>query len=147
MLQKSWGYAIMRFNLYLNPDLHFVNSGLLENPVHYVQVLILKSERHLSSDGQTVFYQCFPSHTCSSSILHLLLRNKSTKKASFKNIQKCLGQWKFILEKPHLSLPNTASGFQNEGSWSQSKQLQVRTAKLYLVENWHLLKACIELQE
>lgn len=47
----------MRFNFYLNPDLHFVNSGLLENPMQYVQVLMLKSERHLSSDSQTLFYQ------------------------------------------------------------------------------------------
>uniref|UniRef100_A0A8C3EBC0 Uncharacterized protein n=1 Tax=Corvus moneduloides TaxID=1196302 RepID=A0A8C3EBC0_CORMO len=50
---QTGGYAIMRFNLYLNPDLYFVNSGLMQ----YVQVLMLKCERHLSSDSQTVFYQ------------------------------------------------------------------------------------------
>lgn len=90
-----------------------------------------------------VIYQSCPSHTCSPSVLHLLQRNKDTRKTSLKNLQKSLSQWEFILEKPHLGIPDTASGFQNEGLRSQRKQLQVRNTKLYLVENWHPLKACV----
>lgn len=72
-------------------------------------------------------------------VLCLLLRKKYTEKLLIKELQNVVSPGRLTLEKPQLQVQEVACQ-------SQIKQFQVRTTKLYFMENWHSLKVCATFQ-